>query len=318
MKITYSIVALSAFALTRGTSITEYNSHLVESHNSNPRNSFKLSKDSPFINQSWEDFRSTVLMAPQECSATMTGRRSRLESSVELPDSFDWRDMGKVSPVKDQGQCGSCYSFSSTGALEAHHLIKYGPEHSIPLSEQQILDCGQDFDNHGCDGGLPSHVFEYVHYAGGIDSETAYPYEARANGCRFDRTQVGARTIRSFNVTEGDEESIKRIVATIGPVSVAYEVVDDFMMYSSGVYSSEKCRQGVQDVNHAVLVVGYGTDPVDGPYWIVKNIWGTRWGENGYFKIVRGRNMCGIAICASYPELDFDVEEEEKFELETE
>ena len=107
-------------------------------------------------------------------------------------------------------------------------------------------------------------------------------------------------------------------MATIGPVSVAYQVVEDFMLYSGGVYTSDKCKQGVQDVNHAVLVVGYGRSQVDGPYWIIKNSWGSNWGENGYFRIARGRNMCGIAICASYPVLDDDQATHESTEVVTE
>lgn len=292
------------------------NQYMVGVHNLNPHRSYSMSIDSPFADVSWDEFRHTVLMSPQECSATsMKNRRSFRWSSDTIPDAIDWRDQGIVSPVKDQGQCGSCYSFSSTGALEAHHKIKYGSSTTDstqvaffkPLSEQQILDCSQNFDNHGCDGGLPSHVFEYVHYQGGIDDDGSYPYEMKSDGrCRFQSSHIAARTTSSFNITENDEESIKHIVATIGPVSVAFEVMDDFMLYSNGIYSSDKCRDTVTDVNHAVLIVGYGTDPVDGPYWIVKNSWGTSWGEDGYFRIARGKNMCGIAVCASYPILDSD------------
>lgn len=294
-------------------STRDLNQYMVGVHNSNPHRTYSMSVDSPFGNMSWEEFRLTVLMAPQECSATtMPGRQSF--RSEEIPDSFDWREKGMVSPVKDQGQCGSCYSFSSTGALEAHHNIKYGLSTFSSLSEQQILDCSFAFDNHGCDGGLPSHVFEYIHYQGGIDNEQSYPYEMKSYGesnCRFEGAKISARTVRSFNITENDEESIRHIVATVGPVSVAFEVVDDFMLYSNGVYSSDKCRDSVQDVNHAVLVVGYGTDPVDGPYWVVKNSWGDKWGEDGYFKIARGKNMCGIAVCASYPVLENDSKTED-------
>ena len=185
---------LSALATTCGIayemSTAELNSIFVDNHKSDREHRFKMSKESPFINYTWDEFKSTILMAPQECSATMTGRSSVLGEAEELPESFDWRDLGKVTPVKNQGQCGSCYSFSSTGALESHHVIKYGGD--ISLSEQQILDCGQDFDNHGCDGGLPSHVFEYVHHAGGIDTDQAYPYHAHAESCHFQPAGVGA------------------------------------------------------------------------------------------------------------------------------
>ena len=300
------IIAATGPAAVDSMTNRDINQYMVGVHNLNPHRTYSMSVDSPFGDVPWEEFRSTVLMAPQECSATTMPGREEFRGQHMIPDSFDWRERGVVSPVKNQGQCGSCYSFSSTGALEAHHSIKYGQ--SSLLSEQQILDCSFDFDNHGCDGGLPSHVFEYVHYQGGLESENFYPYEMKSYRCRFERSKVATRTIRSFNITENDEESIRQIVATIGPVAVAFEVLDDFMLYSHGVYSSDKCRNSVQDVNHAVLIVGYGTDPVDGPFWIVKNSWGEDWGEEGYFRIARGKNMCGIAVCASYPILDNDDE----------
>lgn len=279
--------------------------------------SYEIGHDGPFASISWEEFESSILMAPQKCSATLHrasfDHRILTEEYEELPSHIDWREKGVVSGVKDQGKCGSCWTFSTTGALEAHHAIQFGIWRSSELAEQQMLDCAFEFDNHGCSGGLPSHAFEYIHYAGGLSREFSYPYRAESSGdikgCRFDgsanKTTVGARTARSFNVTEGDEESIKRIVATVGPVSVAFQVVDDFRLYKRGIYSSEKCKQGPDDVNHAVLIVGYGQAPETGkPYWLVKNSWGSQWGEEGYFRIERGRNMCGIATCASYPVLD--------------
>ncbi len=140
-------------------------------------------------------------------------------------------------------------------------------------------------------------------YAGGLSKEFAYPYEAKEGSCRFDKKAVGVKTIRSFNVTEGDEKSLMQLLVRRGPISIAYQVVDDFRLYRSGVYTSTQCKQGPKDVNHAVLLVGYGTE--NGvPYWLVKNSWGEAWGEEGYFKIERGKNMCGLATCASYPVLE--------------
>jgi cathepsin H len=106
----------------------------------------------------------------------------------------------------------------------------------------------------------------------------------------------------SVNITEGDEEQLKWALYGHGPVSIAFEVDDDFIQYQSGIYSSQDCHNGSEDVNHAVLAVGYGTCPKTGmDYWIVKNSWGTGWGEEGYFKIQRGVNMCGVAQCNSFP-----------------
>lgn len=290
------------------------NQEIVNTHNSDPDREYDLGMDGPYSKISWEEFQNTVLMSPQDCSAT-TGRRSFAGRSDDdpIPSHFDWREKGVVSAVKRQGKCGSCYTFASTGALESHHAIHYGNWRTPELSEQQILDCATDFDNHGCNGGLPSHVFEYIHYSGGLSREFGYPYRAEATGdksrCTFDPvengTGIGAKTIGSFNITENDEDSIREIVANVGPVAVAFQVVDDFRLYKKGIYSSDKCKQGTKDVNHAVLIVGYGQAPETGkPYWIVRNSWGDDWGEEGYFRIARGSNMCGIAVCASYPILD--------------
>ena len=290
----------------------------IAAHTSDPDVPYELSLDGPFADISWGTFRSKILMNPQDCSAT-TGRASVVADSDDpIPTHVDWREMGVVSAVKDQGMCGSCWTFSTTGAMESHHAIKFGNWRTAEMAEQQLLDCAYDFDNNGCNGGLPSHAFEYIHYAGGLSREFKYPYRAQSSGdkslCNFfptvNKTAIAARTVKSFNVTQNDEESIKRIIATVGPVSVAFQVVDDFMLYKRGIYSSSKCKNGPSDVNHAVLIVGYGQAPETGkPYWIVKNSWGSSWGENGYFRIERGSNMCGISVCASYPIIDSDTGE---------
>lgn len=292
---------------------------LVSDHNSREEKEFELSFDGPFANISWPAFQSEVLMAPQDCSATL-GRSPFVGSSEPLPKHVDWREKGVVSGVKNQGRCGSCWTFSTTGAMESHHAIQFKNWRTSEMSEQQLLDCATDFDNHGCNGGLPSHAFEYIHSAGGLSKEFFYPYRAESSGdnskCQFDtsvKSKIGGKTVRSFNVTEGDEESLMRIVATVGPVSVAFQVVEDFRLYKRGIYSSDNCKSGPMDVNHAVLIVGYGVEPdVGRPYWIVKNSWSSEWGEEGYFKIARGKNMCGIATCASYPILENDQSEFEE------
>lgn len=138
-------------------------------------------------------------------------------------------------------------------------------------------------------------------YAGGISTETSYPYYATDDPCTVEASTFALEVDGgSVNVTEGDEVSLKTAVYTAGPVSVAFEVYGDFRDYSSGVYSSDGCGNTAMDVNHAVLAVGYGTlDGMD--FWDVKNSWGADWGDEGFFKIQRGVNMCGIAMCNSYP-----------------
>lgn len=268
-----------------------------------------------FADLKWEEFSSLYLGGngnihnvhnpngeQQDCSATSYSE-PRLREQVffgDIPDSIDWREKNAVSPVKDQGSCGSCWTFSTTGALESHHYLKYG-EMTI-LAEQQLVDCAQDFDNHGCNGGLPSHAFEYVRYNGGIDTEDSYPYMAVDQTCAFNPDNVGAKVSSSYNITAFDEDELVAAVGTVGPVSIAFQVASDFKLYTGGVYDSDVCESGPMDVNHAVLTVGYNKgEDVDAPYYIIKNSWGTDWGLDGYFWMAMDKNMCGISDCASYP-----------------
>lgn len=239
-------------------------------------------------------------MEEQECSAT--NQKPYLAVSDEnLPDHVDWREKGVVSSVKDQGSCGSCWTFSTTGTFESHYAIHFGKKGDDTLfAEQQLIDCSTDFDNHGCSGGLPSHAFTYIYYYG-LETEEQYEYHAKDEKCLYNEDIVVGSDFGAFNITEGDEYSMKQVIADVGPVAIAYQVVGDFRDYKSGVYTSTDCKNGRGDVNHAVQAVGYGTDESGMDYWLVKNSWGARWGDEGYFKIQRGVNMCGVAVCNSFP-----------------
>ncbi|XP_059433136.1 pro-cathepsin H-like [Corylus avellana] len=257
--------------------------------------SYKLAVNH-FADWTWEEFQSQRLGAAQNCSATLKGNH-KLTDSV-LPEAKDWREVGIVSPVKDQGHCGSCWTFSTTGALEAAYSQAFGK--GISLSEQQLVDCAGAFNNFGCSGGLPSQAFEYIKYNGGLDTEAAYPYTGKDGSCKFSAENVGVEVIDSVNITLGAEDELKHAVAFVRPVSVAFQVVSDFRLYAEGVYTSDTCGTTPMDVNHAVLAVGYGVE--NGvPYWLIKNSWGKSWGDNGFFKMEMGKNMCGVATCASYP-----------------
>jgi cathepsin H len=177
----------------------------------------------------------------------------------------------------------------------------------VLLSEQQLVDCAGAFNNFGCGGGLPSQAFEYIRYNGGIDTEDSYPYAAKDDKCEYHPNTVGAKVWDVVNITEGAETQLKHAVATMRPVSVAFEVVNDFRLYNGGVYTSSVCHTSPQTVNHAVLAVGYGEDENGTPYWIIKNSWGEDWGLNGYFHMEMGKNMCGVSTCASYPVVPEDL-----------
>ncbi|XAR51088.1 Cathepsin H [Bertholletia excelsa] len=275
-------------------SIFSDNLKLIKSHNRKGL-SYTLAVNQ-FADWTWEEFRRHRLGAAQNCSATLKGNH-KLTNEV-LPETKDWREAGIVSPVKDQGHCGSCWTFSTTGALEAAYTQAFGKP--ISLSEQQLVDCAGAFNNFGCNGGLPSQAFEYIKYNGGLDTEEAYPYTAKNGVCKFSSENVGVQVLDSVNITLGAEDELKHAVAFVRPVSVAFEVVSGFRLYKSGVYTSDTCGNSPMDVNHAVVAVGYGVE--NGiPYWLIKNSWGADWGDNGYFKMEMGKNMCGIATCASYP-----------------
>ncbi|XP_063053585.1 pro-cathepsin H [Engraulis encrasicolus] len=271
------------------------NKRMIEKHNAG-NHTFTMGLNQ-FSDLTFAEFkRSFLLNEPQNCSATVG---NHVKGHRHYPDSIDWRKKGNfVTPVKNQGGCGSCWTFSTTGCLESVTAISTGK--LLDLSEQQLVDCAQAFNNHGCSGGLPSQAFEYIMYNKGLMTEQDYPYLGFDDDCSFDAKKAAAFVKDVVNITKYDEMDMVDAVANHNPISFAYEVTNDFMHYQKGVYTSTKCHNTTDMVNHAVLAVGYGTEN-ELPYWIVKNSWGVRWGMEGYFYIERGKNMCGLAGCSSYP-----------------
>lgn len=220
-------------------------------------------------------------------------------SASGAPSSIDWRSKGAVTSVKDQGQCGSCWTFSATGAVEGAWAISKGQ--LIDLSEQELVDCatGVSYGSHGCNGGQMEGAFKFI-IQNGQCSASSYPYTAKDGTCQ--KCSAVAHITSCSDVKPNDQISLKAAVAK-QPVAVAIEAdTRYFQSYSSGVLTSTSCGTSL---NHGVLAVGYGTENgVD--YWLVKNSWGTSWGDKGYVKIGRSSStndpgICGIAMDPSFP-----------------
>ncbi|XP_061462561.1 cathepsin K isoform X1 [Rhineura floridana] len=215
-----------------------------------------------------------------------------------VPDEMDYRKKGYVTPVKNQGQCGSCWAFSSVGALEGQLKKKTGKV--LNLSPQNLVDCVTK--NDGCGGGYMTNAFEYVQENRGIDSDDSYPYIGQDENCMYNPTGKAAKCRGYREVPKGNERALKRAVARIGPIAVGIDAsLSSFQFYSRGVYYDENCN--AENINHAVLAVGYGTQKGT-KHWIIKNSWGEEWGDKGYVLMARNMdNACGIANLASFPKM---------------
>jgi C1A family cysteine protease len=252
------------------------------------------------------DFIQYVIKNPIIQSKPMRTVESNVTVSSTLPSSVDWREHNAVTPVKDQGQCGSCWSFSTTGALEGVYSIESGK--LVSFSEQQLVDCdnlkngGRD---HGCNGGLMDNAFSWISKNGGLCSEEDYPYMSQDGdtfSCQKECQNVVNSKIKSWVYVQPTDKALMTAIAQ-QPVSIAIEADQrDFQLYKSGVFTG-KCGT---TLDHGVLVVGYGSqENLD--YYLVKNSWGATWGDEGYIRLGRGpqynggQGQCGILLEASYP-----------------
>jgi cathepsin F len=220
------------------------------------------------------------------------------EQLAAIPSTFDWREHGAVTPVKNQGDCGSCWSFSTTGNVEGQWFLAGNPLTS--LSEQNLVDCdhtcmeydGEKTCDEGCDGGLQPNAYTYIIGNGGIDTEESYPYEGVDGTCKFSASNVGAK-ISNYTMVSSNETQMAAYLVEHGPLAIAADAAE-WQFYFGGVFDWP-CGS---NLDHGILIVGFGNQTsIVGrhtPYWIVKNSWGPTWGEAGYLKIERGDGKCGL------------------------
>ncbi|XP_065880612.1 zingipain-2 [Euphorbia lathyris] len=279
--------------------VFEDNYEFVRNHNSHTDSSYTLSLNA-FADLTHHEFKTSRLGLSASSPFLNLGRRNQSMPDFvgDVPDSIDWRKEGAVTKVKDQGNCGACWSFSATGAIEGINRIFTGS--LVSLSEQELVDCDKSF-NEGCDGGLMDYAFQFVIDNNGIDTEDDYPYQGRQKSCDKSKLQRHVVTIDGYaDVPPNNEKALLKAVAT-QPVSVGICGSERaFQLYSKGIFTGP-CSTSL---DHAVLIVGYGSENgVD--YWIIKNSWGTSWGLNGYIHMLRNSGsspgICGINMLASYP-----------------
>lgn len=285
------------------------NYYAIEEHNERYRNGDETYQQSihPYSHLPHDEFLSyrTGLAPFVHLAEKAASTSTTIRLKFSLPDNFSWVDRGVVRPVQNQGLCMCSYAFAAVGAIEGQ-LALLGND--TKLSEQEVVDCARHYLFFvipivlGCSGGDDFAVYDYARKYNGLTSADNYPYEGKVNRCQTNRPKVQGSRVRSFVDVPADEEAMKQILYTRGPLYVTLYASPAFASYTSGIYTDPQGECEGMESNHALLLVGYGEEAGQ-EYWILKNSWGTAYGENGYVRVSRGVNLCNIAQDASYPNL---------------
>ncbi len=251
-----------------------------------------------FSDLTYQEFAKTYLNLNYDAMAMANFEPVSVKTSNAAPSSLDWRTYGRVARVKDQGTCGSCWAFATVANLEGLYAAYKGIQ--VTFSEQMLVDC--DTSDSGCNGGLMQYSFTWLKKNGGIMYEAEYPYRGYQQTCMSDASRYADFYITGYQKLGSswstwscvDEEQVKEFLYQVGPLAIALNA-DYLSDYISGVFDLSSTYCPSSGINHAVTLVGYGYDSTYGlDYWIVKNSWGSNWGESGYFRIRRGNNVCGV------------------------
>ncbi|KAI3466727.1 hypothetical protein Pfo_023390 [Paulownia fortunei] len=279
--------------------IFKENVEYIQSFNEAGARPYKLAinKFADLTNEEFQASRNGYKMGSHPKSSKVSS--FRYTNVTAVPPSMDWRKKGAVTGVKDQGQCGCCWAFSAVAAAEGINQLKTG--NLISLSEQELVDCDTSEDQ-GCNGGLMDYAFEFIIGNHGLTTESNYPYEGVDGTCNTKKETSHVAKITGYEDVPANSESALLKAVANQPVSVAIDAGgSDFQFYSSGVFTGE-CGT---ELDHGVTAVGYGKTSDGTKYWLVKNSWGTSWGENGYIRMQRdidaAEGLCGITIYTSSP-----------------
>ncbi|KAF3319721.1 low-temperature-induced cysteine proteinase-like protein [Carex littledalei] len=286
---------------TRGFENFLRNYEYVNGRNANGGHSVGMNNLADLSNEEFREKYLSKFQMGKRRERRVGSDNERNYESCDAPPSLNWEEKGVVTAVKNQGQCGSCWSFSTTGAIEGINAITTGE--LISLSEQELVECVTT--NWGCNGGYMDYAFEWIIQNGGISTESSYPYTAKDGICNITQANNKVVTIDGYQDVPPNDEALLCAVLK-QPISVGIDAgARDFQLYKEGIYNGN-CSSDPEEINHAVLLVGYGSENGT-DYWIVKNSWGARWGNQGYIYIKRDQSLpYASSICTDFSSLGYN------------